>query len=121
MAALGAGAEWWPAPLNFGSRWALGARGDLLWTGHWVRRQAIVNASDPAANMPAEAHGRMLPAVDVFLRAAVVLGPALHLLLGAGLELAWGRTDLRTGSERMVAVSIPPVRGVADVAVRYSF
>lgn len=121
VAAAGVGAEWWPARLAFGARWALGARGDLLGTGHWVRRRAVVDPSTPAATTPAEAHGKILPAIDLFVRAAVRVGPALQLLLGAGVELALGQTDLRLGPERVVAVSLPPARGVADMSLRYFF
>lgn len=120
VAAAGAGTEWWPRALTFGS-FAIGTRGELLWTGHWIRRQAISEPGTPAASTPAESHGRMLPAVSAGVRLAWALGASLHLLLGAGCEVALGRTDLRTGEERQVKVSVPPARAMADIAMRVSF
>lgn len=120
VAAAGVGTEWWPRALTLGSL-AVGTRGELLWTGHWIRRQAITDPATSATSTPAESHGRMLPAVSAGIRIAWALGGSLHLLLGAGFEVALGRTDLRTGEERQVKVSVPPARGMADIAVRVSF
>jgi len=121
VAVAGVGLEWWPGALA--SMWggALGWYGDLLWTGHWIRRRAGSDPANPSLTTPAESHGRMLPGLDVGLSASLSLGPSSRLLLELGGELAFGRTELRTGAQQVIVATIPPARAVGCLLLRYAF
>jgi hypothetical protein len=87
-----------------------GAHADAL----LVYSQVTRSASTP----PAETKSRFLPGAALMLDGEIAASPVV-LAAGVGLEFAFGTTDVRLGQE--VVASIPRVRALGELGVRYRF
>jgi hypothetical protein len=106
MALVGGGLEWWAA---VGRRVAFGARTDVMVLRHQVTGHAMGLT---------ETHTRTQPAAEIAGQLALRLSARIDLVFALGLELAFGSTDLRTGSTPAVVATIPLLRATSQLGLR---
>ena len=112
VSSLAAGLEWWPLPSSSARPVGFGIRADMLAVHHQVS-STIAGQS--------EAQGRFLPGADLLLAVAFRLTSRVELVAGVGAELAFGTTEIRTGSPPQTVATIPAWREVAEAGVRLGF
>ncbi len=113
VAALALGIEWWPIRAASDGLVSAGLRADALALRHQLR--------DTSADGDGESRGRFVPGADLVARVMLRLGSRLDFVVGAGVEVGFGVTEVRTGSERTVVATIPVLRAVAEAGVRVGF
>jgi len=113
VASMGAGIEWWPLPTTSRRRLGVGVRSGAL----LIRHQVFGTSSAGGT----ESYGRFVPAAELIPLLAWALSGGAEALLGAGVEVAFGSTDIRRGPDLEVVARIPPVRVVGQAGVRFRF
>jgi hypothetical protein len=109
----GAGLELWLLGARADATFALGLRADVLAIVHRVRADGDAG--------PAEVHDRWLPGADFRLQSALRLGRRVEWLVGGGVEVAAGATDIRKGSSRAIVATIPALRVLGETGLRVVF
>jgi hypothetical protein len=107
--AVGGGAR---IPFVVRDRFELSARADVL---AFYQRASHTSADEPAA----EVASRWVPGIDALAEGAWVFAGRSSLFLGAGVEAAFGQTDIYVRQVRVA--SLPPVRGIVALGVRTEF
>jgi hypothetical protein len=113
VATAGAGVEAWVLGAAASATFRFGLRADALAIVHRVR-------ADPTEG-GAEIHDRWLPGADFRVQSAVRLGRRVDWLIGAGVEVAGGSTEIREGSGREVVATIPALRLIGETGLRLLF
>jgi len=106
-----AGFTLWPVAPSAGGGVTVGVRVDGLALHHDLSH----HADDGAMTR----QGRWLPGMDVLVELGVRIDRAVYLVGAAGGEIAFGATDVLVDN-RTVA-SIPALRGVAELGLRFLF
>lgn len=109
VSSLAAGVEWWPLPTSSVRRLGFGLRGDALAMHHQVSA-TIAGQS--------ESQGRLVPGADLLVTAAWRLTSRVEFIAGLGSEMAFGTTEIRTGSTYQNVATIPALREIAVAGLR---
>jgi hypothetical protein len=109
VSSLAGGLEWWPLPTSSVRPVGFGARADLLALHHQVTA-TIAGQS--------ETQGRFIPGADLMLSVGFRLTDRVELVAGLGAEMAFGTTEIRTGSPPQTVATIPGLREVAEAGFR---
>ncbi|MES1164971.1 MAG: hypothetical protein ABUR63_04385 [Verrucomicrobiota bacterium] len=109
VALVEGGLEWWRAR---GERTGFGARADVMVLRHQVTGHAMGLT---------ETHARVQPGAEIAGQVGLHLSARVDLVLALGLELAFGSTDLRTGTTPAVVATIPPLRAISQLGLRLDF
>jgi hypothetical protein len=112
VSSLAAGLDWWALPTSSSRSVGFGLRGDLLAIHHQVTATSAGQQ---------EAHGRLMPGADLLLSAGFRLTSRVELVAGLGAEIAFGTTEIRTGSPPETVATIPALREVTEVGFRLGF
>jgi len=62
---------------------------------------------------------RWLPGMDVLVEIGLRVEPTVYLVAAAGGEIAFGATDVAV--DQQIVATIPPLRGVAELGLRFLF
>ncbi len=109
---LAAGLEWWPLPTSSARPVGLGLAFDMLALHHQVTATGAGQA---------ESRGRFMPGADVLLSAGFRLTSRVEAIARLGAEMAFGTTDIRTGSPPQTVATIPALREIAEAGFRLGF
>ena len=109
VSSLAVGLEWWPLPTLSVRRLGFGLRGDALAIHHQVSA-TIAGQS--------ETQGRLVPGADLLVTAACRLTSRVEFIAGLGSEMAFGTTEIRTGSTYQTVATIPALREIAVAGLR---
>jgi hypothetical protein len=109
VGAVALGFEWWPLPPSTTETLGFGLRADAL-----LLRHQVFDAAD--------SQGRFLPGVDLMPQISIRFADTFELLVGAGVELAFGTTEVRKPEMDPTPVTtIPAFRVVSQAGVRMRF
>jgi hypothetical protein len=112
-ASAGAGVEWWGWPPSSARRLGLGVRADVL----LIRHQVFATTAEGGT----ESYGRFVPGADLVPQVALVLARDVEAVGGVGAELAFGSTGIEAGMPLAEVATIPPLRLVGQVGLRFRF
>ena len=112
VSSLAAGLEWWPLPTSSARPVGFGIRADMLALHHQVTATLAGQS---------ETQGRFMPGADLLLSVGFRLTSRVELVAGLGAEMAFGTTEIRTGSPPQTVATIPALREVAEVGLRLGF
>jgi hypothetical protein len=100
------------SPVSEGSRFALGGRASALVLRHELDH---LSADDRAPDR----QSRVLPGADACFEAALHFSASAGIVAGAGIELAFGHTDVLVKGKEVT--DIPPLRALAELGVQAKF
>jgi hypothetical protein len=112
VSSLTAGLEWWPLPISSDRRMGFGLRADALALHHQVSATTAGQA---------ESQGRFLLGADLLVVVALRLTSRVEFVAGVGSEMAFGTTEIRTGSTHQTVATIPALREIAEAGIRLGF
>lgn len=112
VSSLAAGLEWWPLPTSSDRPLGFGLRVDLLALHHQV---------SATTSLQPETQGRFLPGGDLLGAVALRLTSRVEFVAGLGAEMAFGTTEIRTGSPPQTVATIPAWREIAEAGLRLGF
>jgi len=112
VSSLTAGLEWWPLPISSDGRMGFGLRADALALHHQVSATTAGQA---------ESQGRFLLGTDLLVVVALRLTSRVEFVAGLGSEMAFGTTEIRTGSTHQTVATIPALREIAEAGIRLGF
>jgi hypothetical protein len=112
VTALAGGLAWWPAPTSSVHPVGFGLRADVLALHHQVT--TTISGQQESA-------GRFVPGADLLLSAALRLTSRVEVVASLGAEMAFGTTEIRTGSPPQTVATIPSLREVAEAGFRLGF
>lgn len=112
VSSLAAGLEWWPLPTSSDRPLGFGLRVDLLALHHQV---------SATTSLQPETQGRFLSGADLLGAVALRLTSRVEFVAGLGAEMAFGTTEIRTGSPPQTVATIPAWREIAEAGLRLGF